>query len=361
MLFAYTYVPHQMDKMQQFIDFVFFKVWCEAPIGLQFHPDLFKDNAELQEIMSFFGFSAKAPERGKTFYKDVKQIYDLFALLPPQDIDKFREWYRNNNDIENVCEDILAVQPMRYVDFPVAHCALRDRLASFFKDLYSKSLLGLAALKEKIGDIDDHYDAFVTINNEGKCPFCGIGDLFTVYHNKREAYDHYLPKALYPFNSINFKNLVPACYHCNSSYKTSKDPAYIPKDPANGVAHRRRTFYPYRTNAEKLQILVNVAHSDYSALTPGDISFEFGPKDMAEELATWCDVYGIEERYRAKLLAKNDGKYWLTQALDEWPSKGKGVAELLGELALEADKYPVAECNFLKSAYLHGCLKAGII
>ncbi len=24
-----------------------------------------------------------------------------------------------------------------------------------------------------------------------------------------EAYDHYLPKSLYPFNSINFRNLVP--------------------------------------------------------------------------------------------------------------------------------------------------------
>lgn len=28
MLFQYTYVPHQMEKMQAFIDFIFFEVWC---------------------------------------------------------------------------------------------------------------------------------------------------------------------------------------------------------------------------------------------------------------------------------------------------------------------------------------------
>lgn len=97
--------------------------------------------------------------------------------------------------------------------------------------MYSQSLLDLAALRAKIGDIDDHYQTFVQTNKAGKCPFCGINDLLGEYHSKREAYDHYLPKALYPFNSINFRNLVPACHHCNSSYKTSKDPAYTQKTP----------------------------------------------------------------------------------------------------------------------------------
>jgi hypothetical protein len=41
MLFAYTYVPHAMEKMQEFIDFIFFEVWCKAPIGLAFSLDLF--------------------------------------------------------------------------------------------------------------------------------------------------------------------------------------------------------------------------------------------------------------------------------------------------------------------------------
>ena len=47
MLFPYTYVPHQIEKMQAFIDFIFHEVWCKAPIGLDFHADLFDGNPVL--------------------------------------------------------------------------------------------------------------------------------------------------------------------------------------------------------------------------------------------------------------------------------------------------------------------------
>ncbi len=54
MLFSYTYVPHQMEKMQEFINFIFHEVWCKAlasgPFGLQ----LFDANAELREVMEAF-------------------------------------------------------------------------------------------------------------------------------------------------------------------------------------------------------------------------------------------------------------------------------------------------------------------
>jgi hypothetical protein len=33
MLFSYTYVPHQMERMQEFIDFIFHEVWCKAPVS----------------------------------------------------------------------------------------------------------------------------------------------------------------------------------------------------------------------------------------------------------------------------------------------------------------------------------------
>lgn len=359
MLFAYTYVPHQMEKMQEYIDFIFYEVWCKAPIGLEFHPDLFNDKPELHEIMSGFGFSGQAPARGKAFYNDVKEIYVLFASLSSQEIEQFTQWYQGNNDIEKVCANDPEAKLARYVDIPVEHTELRDHLKSFFNDLYSQALLGLAAFKETVGDINDHYKTFVKINKAGKCPFCGINDTLGEYHNKRDAYDHYLPKALYPFNSINFKNLVPACHHCNSSYKTSKDPAHQVKDPA-GTPQRRKFFYPYQSNTQKVEITVNVAHTDIDKLRPDDISFEFGPTTLAEELATWRDVYSIEERYTAKLLGENNGRYWIEQALQEWPSIGRDTSELLEELALQADKRPFADCNFLKYAYLQGCYWAGM-
>jgi hypothetical protein len=353
MLFPYTYVPHQMEKMQTFIDFIFHEVWCKAPIGLVFHPDLFGGNPDLKEVMVDFGFSTQAAERGKAFYKDVKAIYDLFASLSPQEIDRFKQWYQGNNDLEKVCANDPATHLARYADIAVNHKDLADQLGTFFKGLYSQSLLDLVALRAKIGDIDDHYQTFVQTNKAGKCPFCGIGDIKGDHHSKREAYDHYLPKALYPFNSINFRNLVPACHECNSTYKLSKDPSRNP-------AGRRKAFYPFAAAAQAIDIQVALQHSDIENLKPADVQMQFGPAAITEEIETWKDVYGIEERYKAKLCGENDGKYWLTQVLDEYQAYDKQPADVLAMRAQQAQSRPYADCNFLRRPFLEACQQIGV-
>jgi hypothetical protein len=359
MLFPYTYVPHQMEKMQDFIDFIFHEVWCKAPIGLVFHPDLFIGNPDLKEVMIKFGFSAQAAERGKEFYNDVKAIYENFASLSPQKIDQFKQWYQGNNNLEKVCANDPTTHLARYADISDHYKDLAAQLGTFFKGLYSQSLLDLAVLRAKIGDINDHYQTFVSINKAGKCPFCGINDLLGEYHSTREAYDHYLPKALYPFNSINFRNLVPACHHCNSSYKTSKDPAYVPKDPARTV-HRRAVFYPYTKAAHSIDIQITFLHSDISKLTPADISLQFGPAALVEKLDTWKHVYGIEERYKAKLCGENDGKYWLTQVVEECKMYDKQPSDILAMRAQQAQNRPYADCNFLRKPFLDACQQLGL-
>jgi len=358
MLFAYIYVPHQMEKMQDFIDFIFCDVWCKAPGNGPFGLGLFTGKPELREVMEAFYYSDT--KGADFFYGNVERIYDLFAALTPSQIEQFERWYHGNNDIENVCANDPAPQLVRYADMPANYKDLCDQLATFFKGLYSQSLLDLAALRDKIGEIDDHYRSFMTVNKVGKCPFCGISDMLGQFHTKRDAYDHYLPKALYPFNSINFRNLVPACPHCNSSYKTTKDPAHPPKDPTGG-ATRRRMFYPYSTNARKIELSVSLAHTNFNVLSDADIDIVFGPSENAEELATWRDVYSIEERYKAKLVAESDGKYWIVQALDEWQKTGGSVSDYLADQAQKAAKWPFAECNFLKNAYLQGCHRVGIL
>jgi hypothetical protein len=363
MLFPYAYVPHQMDRMQEFIDCIFFEVWCKAPIGLVFHPELFEGNLDLKEVMSEFGFSAKAPESGKTFYKEVKKIYELFAMLSAQEIEQFKCWYQGNNDLEKVCANEPTVQLVRYADIEANYPDLTEQLASFFKGLYSR--LGLADLRAKIGDIDNHYKAFSKVNNIGKCPFCGIGELLGANHTPREAYDHYLPKALYPFNSANFKNLVPACHHCNSSYKTSKDPTYTPKDPA-GATLRRKVFFPFAKVHTGIDIKVTLPHGDLEKMAPAEIALSFGPAGSAQQIDTWKDVYGIEERYRAKLLGV-DGKAWLVEVLDEWRwneqsagAEGKPPEKYLQDISQHTQKSPYANGNFLKHSFLQGCKAIGL-
>lgn len=353
MLFPYTYVPHRMEKMQEFIDFIFYEVWCQAPVGLVFHPDLFDGKPELKEVMVEFGFSVQAAERGKAFYKDAKAIYDLFASLSPQEIDQFKQWYLGNNDLEKVCANDPATYLARYTDIAVNHQDLATQLGTFFKGLYSSSLLGLAALRAKIGDINDHYQTFVQANKTGKCPFCGISEFKGENHSKREAYDHYLPKALYPFNSINFRNLAPACHECNSTYK-------LGKDPAHNATGRRKAFYPFAAAVQAIDIQVALQHSDIENLKPADVQMQFGPAAFAEEIETWNEVYGVEERYKAKLCAEHDGKYWLTQVLQECQAYGKQPADILAMRAQQARSQPYADCNFLRWPFLDACRRRGI-
>ncbi len=364
MLFPYKYVEHDMEKMQAFVDFIFFEVWCKAPIGLKFSLDLFNGEPNLKEVLVKFGFSRKPPKRGKQFYEDIKDIYGSFSQLDSVQIELLKKWYEANNDIERICANDPTTHIVRYADIRNFHPELYEKLASFFKGLYSEELLGRSALREKIGQIDNHYKKFMEENRPLKCPFCGITDMLSVYHSKREAYDHYLPKGLYPFNSINFKNLVPACHYCNSSYKTTQDPSYSPKDPA-GEINRRKSFYPYATVRHNIEITIALNTVDVDRMTEADIRLDFGPAEVQEEIETWREVYGIDERYRGKLL-NGDAKAWLVEVFDEWRwneesfgEEGRNPSQYLRELNRHTSKSPYANSNFIKKAFLEGCRRAG--
>jgi hypothetical protein len=357
MLFSYKYVPHQMEKMQEFIDFIFFDVWCKAPEGEPFSLDLFNGNAELREVMEAFHYS---DAKGADFFNGhVERIYGLFAPLTPIEIDKFKQWYKANNDIEKVCGNDPSVHIARYADIEATYPDLNEQLASFFKGLYSDKLLKLKALREKIGQIDDHYDQFMRTNNEGKCPFCGISDMLGVYHTKREAYDHYLPKGLYPFNSINFRNLVPACHHCNSSYKLSQDPAFTLKDPV-GKTSRRKVFYPYAAHSLKIEITIDLSKLDVEHLTPTDLQLTFGPSTVNEELETWKDIYNIEERYKAKCCSQNGSKYWIEELRIQCYNYKFTPEVVLTTTRQVSENSPFADSNFLKVAFLEACHRIGM-
>lgn len=356
MLFSYTYVPHAMEKMQRFINFIFYQVWCRAPKAGAYGLSLFDAHPPLKSVMESFAYDHN--KEGDLFSSRIQAIYERFAKLSRADIAQFKRWYQSNNDIEKACSNAPGSLIVRYFEIQEKHPHLSKLLESFFKNLYSGHLLGLKSLREKIGDIEDHYKAFMAVNKIGKCPFCGIADMHSIYHSKREAYDHYLPKGLYPFNSINFRNLVPACHHCNSSYKTSKNPTFTPKDPA-GTTHRRKAFYPYTKSVHNIVVLIDIRKPDVDHLEPDDILLTFGPPTISEEIETWKDVYGIEERYKAKCCSI-DAKDWLEEIRILWDAYGVDANAHLKALQDQTKIAPFANNNFLKKAFLEGCNRAGL-
>lgn len=346
MLFAYKYVSHRIEKMQDYIDYIFYELWCKSPFR-HYDIELYNGNTELKEIITAFHYSST--KGGDFFVSKIEEVYNIFKTLPADNIEKLKKWYKANNNIEKLCVNDPSIVPVKYIELKYFNEELFGILESFFKKLYGTEILSLKPLSLKIGKIDEHYDSFMMNNNKGKCPYCGINDIKGIYHSKREAYDHYLPIGTYPFNSINFKNLAPMCNECNSSYKLAKDPLYDSKK------NRRKAFYSYMSEEPEIKIELEIQNKDIENIAPEDINLKIDSENYPEEVQTWKELFGIEERYKAKCTSESDGKYWFIQIQDECQNYNMTPKELLNKKITEAEKYPLFDTNFLRKPFLEAC------
>lgn len=342
-----------MERMQKSIDFIFHNVWCNAPATI-YGAHLFSGMPRLKRALEYFWAceqAGTAVKGAEFFLTGLNKIFNEFKSLNPSDIAQLKEWYASNNDIGKCCANTATPPPIRYAQLNQNYEPLTKELYKFFKNLYSQDFLSLKEVEKQIGTISDHYKQFVTVNNESICPFCGIDKLDGQWDSTRDAYDHFLPKSKYPFNSINFKNLIPTCYSCNSKQKGTRNPIYD-----NGAA--RKAFYPFSNATYKLNIAINFTPADWNAYTPADIAISFGPAQFSQEINTWLAVYGIDGRYKAVLCEKNFGKYWMTK-VHNWVRRGHDLNEFFSNLADDEASFPYAELNFLKKPFLEVCRASG--
>ena len=85
----------------------------------------------------------------------------------------------------------------------------------------------------------------------------------------------------------------------------------------------------------------------------------FGPAAVHEDIETWKEVYGIDERYKAKC-CDGDAKDWLEQLRILRDAHGITPDASLAAVQQQTAKAPVANSNFLKQAFLEGCQRAGL-
>lgn len=80
------------------------------------------------------------------------------------------------------------------------------------------------------------------------CPYCGRQHIniakFPGYRDSKPNIDHFLPKSLYPFLSISFRNLVPCCCVCNEMANKGD---YDPLKPDIGL------YNPYVFNDDNIK------------------------------------------------------------------------------------------------------------
>lgn len=152
------------------------------------------------------------------------------------------------------------------------------------------------------------------------------------------------------------------CHECNSTYKLAKDPGkHIDPIRRGNEDTRRKAFYSYSTVASGITMAVTLKTKDVANLEPNDLDLQLTAAGREEEVGTWNDVFGIEERYKAKLCAKNDGKAWLQQITEEADNGDMTSDQLLAQVVRAADRAPYDSANFLKKPFLVACKDANII
>ncbi len=356
MLFPYKPLKdHKFEKLQGFIKCIFYDAWCKAP-NVQYSLELYKSNADLYNIlMDINNCDSAGNVKAKEFLVNLNQIFDEFKKLSNKEVEQYKLYFKFNNDVENLCCGDESCQPRRYERNQAAKTTLDEKLELFFKNLYSTGFIGHKRTQNIIGTKSEYYDDLINENNNGICPFCGLLPLDNENDPSRDAFDHYLPKSKYPFNSVNIKNLFPSCDKCNSKNKGSDDPIYD-----RDTTKRRKAFYPFDQNNKNIEISIEVSTNSWSEIKPNDLTVSLKSTSNPEEVNTWNDLYRVKQRYFAKCSSNAGYKYWLERIFVESVNYNTTPRNMFNGERQSAEINPWNDVNFLKKAFLEGCSKAGL-
>lgn len=350
MLFPYKNIEHNISRLQNWIDYLFMNVWCNAKS--EYDIELLAGCPELKKIVEEEAWK-EDPKKKEIDYLTgpISNIYDLFKTeLTWKQRKQIKRWYRRSKNLEKVCENIKFFNPIERKIIKKFSKKLDEEIYSFYKNLF-EHVLDLAVIKGRNGTLKNHYDDFIKINNAGICPFCGLSTLRSYEMEGHEAYDHYLPKETYPFYAINFKNLVPCCHDCNSIHKSRNSPIFLNNK-------KGRAFYPYSKSITKIELEIEVDISNYTDYGHKHIQINvYGERDK-DKIQTWFNLYKIEKRYKDELTNDGVGKYWLVEFLEELDEKGR--KDEFDRLKKKNENSRFREKNFLKIPFLESCKNAGL-
>ena len=359
MIFTYKYIPkHNVYKLQEYLDFLFKEVWLKA--SGDYNTSKLSANDELKNICEELEI---ADTKWGNFFNDrIARIYQEFSKITDDEFkEKISQWYDNNNNIAGLCND-KTIEPITYKEIEEEYPDLAKALKSFYDSIYGNSspfnLKAFGALNNSL--IPDHYKRFVEENTKGVCPFCGINTIEGQFSEHREAYDHFLPKSIYPFVSLNFKNLAPMCHKCNSTYKQTK---VLIKDH---TGNRSLAFYPYSKEQPNIKFEIELKKQDILNLTPDDIELKINEEDKQEQVESWKRVFDIEKRYKNLICNENVGIVWYNSIVDEFENAKEmfGITDIdkfYGMKLKTIKKQPLADHGFLKKEFLEECKRKGLI
>jgi hypothetical protein len=255
----------------------------------------------------------------------------------------------NNNKIRELCNG--DVQPVKYEQIESINTNLKKAIKLFCDCLYDHCIK-LEPFYTSYENINAYYKKVVKKSSVCKC--CGINKVLTQFHTHRSALDHYLPRKHYPFNSLNFKNLIPICDICNGKYKLSVDTLYITNNKGKKSESKTRTvaFYPYSRTTHNIDIDITFTKNFDSTIEPKDIEIELTCAGNTDKVASWDRIFGIKENYKAECCTDEMRMYFEEQYIADM-NYGKTHKEYID--ILKRNKY--GDMNFLKIPFLEAINK----
>lgn len=234
----------------------------------------------------------------KILEEPLKSIFEIIKNWNQDKRTTFCNKIRESNDIERICNREVIPLKIDDIDEEITGAV---NIKKLFSDLYKQVLYGNHC-ESSYGNMQEHFKLFKTNGNEiFKCPVCGLIPQNTK-EEKKEDYDHLLPYTIYPFSSINFKNLAPICVDCNSDYKGDKDVL----DNTG-----KKIFYYYddlhHNNGITIKAKLENEKEHLFSFTYTTID------DRTQQIESWIDIFDINTRYIKRAKGKSNSwfkHYW---------------------------------------------------
>jgi len=288
MIYAYKELVHRITGFHENIRYFFEQLFVHAPADFD------------ENLLLLPNFIPIVNASHTSLRENLENITTVFYQLSEEEQTIAMQSFDANSGIKELCDNVQ-INPIKYDELPESIRELLTSVLTIFWESYPQNQL----LENMCGTVQEHFKDFVRPSHQRAliCPFCGLNKLKTFESINRDAYDHYIPKAFYPFISINYRNLFPICYECNSDEKKGTDTLY------NGTG-RRQVFYPFDTAYEPDLLTITITPSqqynpaNFKTLLY-DITWNYAISiagNSDPRLTSWDDIFHIKRRYRENVL-----------------------------------------------------------
>lgn len=203
------------------------------------------------------------------------------------------EAYNKNRMIKEVCNGVL--NPISYTQLLEGSSEAFKKCIEILKkiqDYLYSDLPKLNYFRDHAGTLGEYYSKFYDESIKYVCPFCGIDEFLTSSDKRREHFDHYIPKARYPFVSLLRENLYPMCSRCNSSYKGTID-----------ITENYKVFYPFTEENNDCELSLDIRNGEVFSISINSAIY-------SDQIDTWNLTWDVKNRVKNHVVVNLQG--WLS-------------------------------------------------